>query len=758
MASSGSDLLWEPYPAPTSGVVGDANTMRVDPSHLGFGQDCLVDTTGILRSRGGYASYTASTFTTQFITGATQLQINALVPSAGTMYLSTSSSGNSLRAYGTSAAALTGWAQLTVSCPTASTQDLITSGGYFTPSFAKLPSDAGAVGACGYWPKNNNWGMAFMWGGNATVTSDTTTGTAASTVGSKTITGVGTAWTTALIGCYLYIGTGTAAVYVGQVDQVTSTTVILLKKGAIKTIAAATPNFKTIRMPIHTVYKGRITASTASAVVVGSNTKFANSGPAGSGSVWMTSPGGALVFRYSDGAYVGQVTSVQNDTTLTLTGNAAISMVNEEYVIYCQSATPNVMLMYARAIGAFSATCVELYADRYWYGCIAASDDSIKAGVAITNNAVVTAPFIGSNSLCFSKKRDAECLDLSPIDGDILTITAGNNADVIRGLSATKGGLCVFRGYDTFLVTGYSPETFRLVKILDDGVLNSAMIKPYKEGVIWAGRQSLWYFDGTRIVDLLENKVKKFYQRVVGAGPSQTVIQPTGVAIVGNYVLFSYLPASTVDRTWPYKNTTTTLNGLTLCLNMLNGSVTFFTNLVATNSFVNSDDGAPIITAVGYNGTSSFLVKGNTIFQDSSTAADNFDALTMGATLTAGQSVGPDVMFETTKLVMGDATRLKFWKRLLLNYSSNVAMTATLIGTNTTTVDFPNISTGTASTDSIAVSATTGILHRMRFLVRSSSLVVRIYQTSSSSATSQRFRLFWWAVGGKRMRQGRVEP
>ncbi len=750
-----SDLLWEPHPAPTDGAVGDANTMRVDPSHLGFAQDVIIDTSGILRSRGGYQSYTASTFLTQTITGATQLQANALVPSAGTMYLSTSSSGNSLRAFGTSATALTGWAQLTVSCPTASTQDLITSGGFYTPSFAKLPNDAGAAGACCYWPKNNNWGMAFVWGGNSTVTSDTTTGTAASTVGSKAITGVGTAWTTALIGCYLYIGTGATAVYVGQVDQVTSTTAILLKKGALKTIAAATPNFKTIRMPIHTVYKGRITTNTASAIVVGSNTKFANSGPAGSGATWMTSPGGALVFRYSDGAYIGQVTSVQNDTTLTLTGNAAVAMVNEEYVIYCQNATPNVSLMYNRATGAFSATCVELYADRFWWGGIAASDESVRAGVAITNNAVVTAPYQGPNSLAFSKKRDAECLDLSPIDGDILTITAGNNADVIRGLATTKGGMLVFRGYDTYLLTGYSPETFRLIKILDDGVFHVGCIKPYKEGVIWAGRKSMWYFDGTRIIDLLENKVKKFYQRTIAGA----YFSPVAIAVVGDFVLFSHQPdPAVVDRTIPYKNSTSNLLAYTLCLNMLNGSVTFFTNLQVANSFINSDDGATIVIAFGYNGTTSYMLNGDKIFRDSSTAADNFDALAMGTTISAGQSIGPDVMFETTKLVMGDATRLKFWKRLLLNYSSNVAMTATVIGTNTTTQDFPNLSTGTASTDSVAVSATTGILHRMRFLVRSSSLVVRIYQTSASSATSQRFRLFWWSVGGKRMRQGRVEP
>lgn len=736
-----SDLIWQSSSAPTHGTIGDINTMRISPDYLGMAQDVIIDQNGVLRSRGGFLSVTTDTFT-------------ALIPSvvvltaAGALLLGRDSTGATL-AQGTAAQALTGFATLTASniLGTGTAQNVTTQPSL--PTVAKFQDNKGAVIAFDYGFISSTLNNTSLWGGNVVTTSDTITGTAASTIGSKAIVGVGTSWTSALEGCYLFIGATTSAIYVGQVDQVTSTTALLLKKGALKTIAAAAPAFKTIRPAQYMVYKGRITTNTASAVVVGSNTKFSTSGPAGSGSVFLTNTTSNL-FRYSDGAFIGAITSVQNDTTLTLTANAAIAMVNEEYYITNPQFTVSggapvvTFLFYAGSVARF--------ADRYWYGCFSAADPSVKA----TNFAseLIT---LGANSLLFSKKNDPECLDLDPAAGDILTLPTTHNHDRIRGICATRGGLVVFRTRDVFLITGYSPETFRAIKIADDGISLSLGFKEYNEGVIWGGAKSAWYFDGSRVVDLLNSSVKKFYQRLQHAVDLNF---PLTVAVSNDHALISYLPTVTgADRTWPQKNGTSSILNICLVVNLLNGAISFFTNISPTSSFFSDALGTTVIlgkTSALSTGTG-YLVNGNKIFSESSTGSDNFDALSMTNTM-AGATIGPSVMFETTKLVLGDATRLKFWKRFLMNYSSDVSMTATFIGTNDTTLDFPNRSTGTASTDAIATSSNVGISHRMRFLVRSPALAIRVYQTNAVSATSQRFRCYWWSVGGKRMRQGRAQP
>lgn len=738
-----SDLEWQNSSAPTHGTIGDINTMRISSDYLGMAQDIIIDQNGTLRSRGGFLSVTTDTF-------ASFVPTAGVLTAAGGILLGRDAAGDTV-AKGTNTAALTGFATITASqvIPGTTAQNVTSNAA--TPTVTKLSDNKGALLTFDSGFITPATSSSSLWGGNVVTTSETTAGTAASTIGTKAVAGAGTAWTSALEGCYLFIGAGTAAIYVGQVDQVTSTTALLLKKGALKTIAAAAPNFKTIRPTQFMVYKGRITTNTASAVVVGSNTKFNSSGPGGSNSVLLTNTVSNL-FRYSDGAFIGQITSVQNDTTLTLNASAAIALANEEFYI----SNPQFAVNAATVGGVtflFYAGSGARFADRYWYGAWQAADPSIKA-TSLANDLVAT----GLNSIAFTKKNDPECLDLDPSAGDFLTLPTTHNLDRIRGLCATRGGLVVFRTRDTFLITGYSPETFRAVKIADDGIPLSLSFKEYNEGVIWAGAKSVWYFDGTRVVDLLNNSVRKFYQR---SNRAVDINSPLSTAISNDHVIVSYqfYNAAGSDRTWPQKNTTANLIAVCLVANLLNGAISFFTNLRAFSSFFSDSLGTSVILAsnAGLSNGTGFLVNGSKVFSESSTSTDNFDALTMVTTL-AGATIGPSVMFETTKLTMGDASRIKFWKRFLCQYSSDVSMTATFIGTNDTTLDFPNRGTGSVSSDTLAVSSNIGILHRLRFLVRSPVMSIRVYQTNAVSAASQKFKMQWWSVGGKRMRQGRAQP
>ena len=740
-----SDLDWQSSSAPIHGAIGDINTMRISPDYLGFAQDVVIDNSGVLRSRGGFQSVTSDTF-------ASNVPQLLIISNTGAFML-TKVSGGQTTSMGTSNFALTGFATLSASGFFTTVTNQLEGDSSLMPTAAKFADNKGAVIA--FDPSTNlstSVSGVHLWGGNAVTTSDTTTGTAASTIGSKSIAGVGTSWTTALEGCYLFIGAAGAAIYVGQVDQVTSTTAILLKKGALKTIAAAAPCFKASRPAQHMVYKGRITTNTASTVVVGSNTKFTTSGPGGSGSVYLTNTTTNL-FRYSDGAFIGQITSVQNDTTLTLNANAAIALVNEEYYITNPQFAVNAGNSGPTFV--FEAGSVARYADRFWYGCYQVADPSIKA----TNTAQQLVAQ-GQNNIAFTKKGDPECIDFDPSAGDFIPIPTTHQLDRVRGLCATRGGLVVFRTRDVYLITGYSPETFRAIKIADEGIPMVLAFDEYNEGVIWAGAKSVWYYDGTRVVDLLNNSVKKFYQRYQR---STSINTPLSMATSNDHVLLSWgAPTYTgANTTWPVKNSTGTANRVTMVLNMLNGAITFFSNLLVTGSTYSDGLGTDVILARGSTSTfntTGYLVDGSRIFTDSNASADNFDALTMITMVTGQASIGPQVMWESTKLVMGDAARLKMWNNLLMNYSSDVSMTVSFIMTNNTTIDFPDIGTGTVSSDVFPVSSNVGLLRRSRFVIRSPQMMFRVYQTNAASATSQRFKCFWWSVSGKRMRQGRPQP
>lgn len=735
-----SDLFWEPSPAPDDGAVGDINTMRLDPSHLGFAQDVIIDASGILRSRGGTFTVTTDTFPTNTL-------VQSIVVQGGTGLILNTPGFDSLLMAVNSTTSLNGFALLTAATMISVATTNAFCPGVKTHTIAKLADNTGALIASDYGHIAQASGQTSIWGGNLVTTSDTTAGSAAATVGSKAVVGVGTAWTTALEGTFLFIGATLSALYVGKVKTVSSTTTLTLERGA-RTTFTSTPNFKCVRPIEHLVYKGRITTVVGVNVVVGAGTKFASSGPLGSGASFLTAAG-HNIFRASDGAHVGLVSSVQNDTTLTLNANAAIAMANEEYYInqtnFTMGANGPDQMVYGSGVARF--------ADRYWLGGINAKDDVIKA-----SNVNFALAFSAPNSLAFSKKNEPEMYDLDPANGDILALPTGSNNDRIRGLCTTRGGLVVFRTHDTQLITGYSPETFRAIKIIDDGIALSTCFKEFKEGVVWVGFKSIYYFDGTRVVDLLENKIRNFYQRT---NYQLDINVASCIAVANNHVIVSYPCTTLTNRTWPVKNTTGLINAINIVINMANGAISFFSNMWVSNSFWWDAGNTSVLLLRGgpsMGNTPSYLASGNHLFNDGLVAGVNFDQiLPTSTTCTNLPIAGPNVQFETTKLTLGNAARLKFWKMFLMNYASDVSMTAAFISSNLTAVDFPNYATGTAGVVTFPVSSNIGILKRVKFLVRTPQLAIRVYQTANASATSQRFKMFWYTVGGKWMRQGRQQ-
>jgi hypothetical protein len=750
MPSNGTDLIWQPTPAPSDLTVGDVNTLRVDPSHLGMAQDVIIGKDGSLRSRGGLVKAAADH------TGIPMALIQSVSNTAMVSYDST----NFNALYGSSNSTLTSFNKITImgeDSSTSSQKITATNVLYRWNSLKMAPDVLGTVNAGGlfngaqFLDSGKPYLSSFIWGGSLS-TSNTSTGTFTAATTSALLGGVGTSWTSALVGTYVFVDSGGGALlYYGQVKSVDSTTQITLTEKAYFGTGGSTPIFKTSRTLRANVYKGRVTCSTASATVVGSNTKWANSSPNKNSGNYLSAPGGWVMYRASDGASIGVVSAVVNDTTITLSAVASVNCTNENYVL-----RPSNVLLAANGFSSayISAACSEVYADRYFYGCVYTNDGNLQMPLAADPRTWCTAQI--TSSIVFTNKYQPEQFDLDPKTGDIITLPSiSGYGEEIRALKAMRGGMLIFRGTETYFLTGYSPETFRVVKILNDGCLGANCVKKYKDGVIWAGYEGIWYFDGTRVTDLLESRTKDLYRRTA----PQIGITDCGSAIAYDHFMLSYkLPAS---FTWPYNNTTTTATGVTYCVNMLNGAVSFFTNLHVYNSVDYLLSGTAESVIIGGNGsalsaTIGQFLKGSTLFVESTVATDNIDAAIWFQTVS--NNLGPQVMFETVKYAMGDATRLKFWKRFLMNYSSDKAMTMMASGTNYAG-PFPNTATGTASTDSIAVNSTNSILKRMRFLVRAPSCFVRVYQTATPvAANSQKFKMYWYAIGGKRMRQGRVQP
>src|SRR5258706_9562918 len=118
-----SDLIWQSSSAPTHGTIGDINTMRISPDFLGIGQDVIIDTAGILRSRGALKSVTTDTFTNLQVLGCGQTANGAV--------LIASDAANNTYFYGTSSALLTGFAKQVSGGYGAVTANSLTSVGIF---------------------------------------------------------------------------------------------------------------------------------------------------------------------------------------------------------------------------------------------------------------------------------------------------------------------------------------------------------------------------------------------------------------------------------------------------------------------------------------------------------------------------------------------------------------------------------------------------------------------------------------------------
>lgn len=411
--------------------------------------------------------------------------------------------------------------------------------------------------------------LAFWKGGNK---ADYATGTVTLTRGGTALAGSGTTWVGNVVAGEFIFGStddGYTNTFIGVVQSVNSNTSITLVDPSPYPMTAKAYNATSLRGFQGRIGTGRITAATSAATVNGGATKFATQ-KMGTGT-WN-------IYRASDWAWVGKVLTVTSDIQVTLAANAAVACNNESYIALRADGdwSINTMAVANNKMGFLNAT----YADRQWYA----------------NNGQ---KFQYTSRVWFSSPNDPELVDLSINDGNFIDIGSSTGANTpIKALMPAYNALIVMKDNETYGIFGTSTDSFDPRKISDDGVINGMSVQPYSGGVIWAGRNGIYYYDGNQATNMTAEKLGASYKTWVKSFDS-TTYRMWSMVSKNHYFLF--LESFQTDTAVIKGTVSTSPTQITIVINMDTGSVTTLRNLNIRGS---------VVLPAATGGTTWFLVNG----------------------------------------------------------------------------------------------------------------------------------------------------
>lgn len=556
---------------------------------------------------------------------------------------------------------------------------------------------------------------------------DYSTGTITATYGSKTVTGSGTSWSANVVpGMFLFSGSA----LIGTVVAVASNTSLTLEKPPLISVSGGGYTATSIRGWAPSITDGGVTASTASTAVTGANTKFRDRGVTTN---WR-------LFRAEDMAFVGTVASVTNNTALTLSANGLVALANEDYILINNSADYGVSnLVTSSKVGFLNA----VYAERQWYANLARAAD--QGGEYV-------------NRLWFSDTTGAESVDTSAVDGDFIPVTSAKGVDSpIKAIIPAYNSMLVLKEKEAFVLVGNNANNFQLRKLSDDGILSGMSAVSYEGGVIWAGREGIYLYDGVEATNIVEENLGTYYAESVKGFDPRTY-RMWGMVHRDTY--FLHIERVTPTVAVVKGNVSNTPTQFTIAIYLPRRAVSILTNLNIRGSIAAGQNAWYVVNSntVGHvaNSDSIFDKDGNDPF-----ACD-------------GGTAGPDFYLESKKYSAGDGLRKKLWKQLMLHYlvGGDSLRLDTITGLNTvgttatstwpiTVYWWDKLSTLFNKWDTLTNSYPTWdslvdsvyFIKRIKFLKRSQYLAFRIYQNSNAV---NKVSLGNFALGFKRQREGRI--
>lgn len=564
-----------------------------------------------------------------------------------------------------------------------------------------LPS---ATGSLGYW--------------RGDAKNDYSTGTITATQGSQTITGSSTVWTTNVdVGAFVFAtasaGGAGQRTFLGRVGRINSNTSITLVDGSFADAGAGSHYLITaIRGVSVRAGKGRITIASGETAVAGAGTKF----------LMMSSIGETWsLFRARDMAYIGDVNTITNNTALTLSAGASVGVSNELYVAVRLAPTANYSVTQDTAIDGLGVLTT-VYQGRQFYANL-----PMPLATDVSRNNL-------SSRVWFSELHDFEAVDVSPADGDFFDVTsqvAGDTA--IMAIIGLQNALAILKENELFAVYGSDPTTFSLRKIADVGTISPMSVVQYQSGIIFAGRDGIYHFDGTA-VQQLSGALGTYYRNAVSSFDAAS--DRAYGAVFRDHYLVSFTNFAS-DFSVTRGSASTPITEGTLVMNLLTGGITWFTNLQFRGW-------ANLPPSSGFDG---WFVMENAA--DNSTAildaGDLWTSTGADAVTALGQTAGPSFYVETKRYDLRDAERLKSYKQLAMHYQ--------LAGDTLSMDVIPGIGDTGFTTRTPWQIQSTMLNKRLQFLHRDTHIGFRLYPTNDL-VTSVTLATF--AIGFKLQRVGRT--
>lgn len=729
-------ILTQTFPPAPGGMNVALAAQEIDDTEAQYLQDILLDYPGLARERGPVTAHPTVAALPRPGTG-----LVTTIDPAGTSRFA-AMTGTGANGY------LTVWssdlsATADITWPYALPTDPVSAAATAYRLFMQSPALGGGnwIGTASDYGSGANQALGLWRGGNK---ADYTTGTISFTRGATGVTGSGTSWTANVVpGMFLFANTDDASAgtftstLIGVVQTVNSDTSITLSAVAPYTGSAGRSyTLTSLRGFIPKVSKGRITTATDSTTVSGGATKFSAQGLA---------TGTWNVYRARDLTWVGKVSSVASDISLTLAANAAIAMADELYIAIrgdWSTAEKSVDIGGAtNKVGWVTA----LYAERQWYA----------------NNSI---DFAKTYRLHFSATGDVESVDMTD-DGDWIPISSTTDSpEPIRALAPTYNALVVCKDTETFAVYGNSPTSFSSKKLEDDGTISSMSVQSYGGGAIWAGRNGLYYYDGVQVNNLTARKFGNVWKNTIRTFDPLRY-RAWSMVVRNHYFLFFESLEPTIQTV--KGQTATTPDHWTVCVNMDTQAFTLLKNVGIRGAIqLPADEGRGVWALV--NDETNDV--GKVIDTD-----DIFDDEAVDTIITTpGGALGPDYFFETKKLNAGEDVRLKRWKLFAAHYMAqntdlsidavlglnnvgstlNTQFTASVLTWDSLRILIPTW-TGVAAAYGAWNDLIQGVFEpaRARFLKKGHHISFRVYKETS---TGIRVKIGPWQVGFKSMRPGRV--
>jgi hypothetical protein len=568
---------------------------------------------------------------------------------------------------------------------------------------------------------SNTYGGMAQWSGGAVDFSTISSGSLTFTQNSATVTGVGTAFSSTWIGSYLLC----SGFFMGTIASVTSTTTLTLTK-PIYGIALA-PGVTSYQVKSQWNIPswgsfcgmGYATTTTGSTSVTGVNTKWLT---------YLTSGAPKYLFRDSDNFLVGQVTSIQSDIALTLAANATINMTNDRYFVVSNSG-------YVQEAGTFVMGSIPAYfASRAWYGNIQPFNFGYPAGLAPSDYSAQPL------RIYFSETHNTWATDFTQT-GNWLQIPASRGTFIVA-MKAMRRGLLVCTDLETFIITGYSPETFAITQVSTDGCIGPNAMIDYADGVIWAGRTGIYYYNGTNAVEnLILDSVSDAWSAAVS-----TIVNPTTKTYLGiaRDHLFVHADAGiNFGLNITKAAVSTAITRPTLVINLLQKrALSLWTNFRFTSMFP-AGNTKQVIATTSTSATTTRLIDVTKFFD-----TEGIDAIAcFDAPNSVTYPLGPDFYLETKKYAMGDNLRLKVFRQIILR----AYMTGDIFK-----VDYSkgvDTGTGTNLNNTTWTTASNYQQKKLTTMATSQVLSFKVYQNSAAMTVG---RLASWQVGFKWRRAGAI--